>query len=98
MKRRPFAVALALTVAFLCMPPVASAQTAASLSGLVTDQSGATLPDVAVTIKNLDTGATRAIATDAAGHYQASNLGQGRFEVRAAKQGFAEETRSGISL
>ncbi len=74
------------------------AQTGASLSGMVTDQTGAALPDVAVTIKNVDTGATRTIATDGGGHFQASGLPPGRFEIRAAKQGFADETRKGISL
>src|SRR5580658_5774472 len=74
------------------------AQTGASLSGVVTDQTGAALRDVAVTIKNIDTGATRTIATDGGGHYQASGLRPGRFEVRAAKQGFADETRMGISI
>ena len=74
------------------------AQTGASLSGVVTDQTGAALPDVAVTIKNVDTGATRTIATDGGGHYQASGLPPGRIEIRAAKQGFADETRTGISL
>ncbi len=74
------------------------AQTGASLSGVVTDQTGAVLREVAVTIKNLDTGETRTIATDGAGHFQASGLPSGRFEIRAAKPGFADETRAGISL
>jgi predicted porin len=74
------------------------AQSGASLSGVVTNQTGAALPDVAVTIKNVDTGATRSIASDGAGHFQASGLPPGRFAIRAAKQGFAEETRTGISL
>jgi predicted porin len=74
------------------------AQTGASLSGVVTDQAGAALPDVAVTIRNVDTGATRTIATDGGGHYQVSGLPPGQFEIRAAKQGFADETRTGISL
>src|ERR1700722_17916540 len=78
-------------------PPAAS-QTGASVSGVVTDQTGAALRDVAVTIKNVDTGATRTIATDGEGHYQASGLPPGRFEIRAAKQGFAEETRTGLSV
>ncbi len=73
-------------------------QTRASLSGVVTDQTGAALRDVAVIIKNVDTGARRTIATDGGGHYQASVLPPGRFEIRAAKQGFADETRTGISL
>jgi len=74
------------------------AQTGASLSGVVTNQTGAALPEVAVTIRNVDTGATRTIATDGGGRYQAYGLPPGRFEIRAAKQGFADETRSGIIL
>jgi predicted porin len=74
------------------------AQTGASLSGLVTDQTGVALADVAVTIKNVDTGETRTIPTDGAGHFQASGLPPGRFAIRAAKHGFADETRTGITL
>src|SRR5580700_9789240 len=73
------------------------AQTGASLSGVVTDQTGAALSDVAVTIKSFDTAETRTIATDGRGHYQTSGLPAGRFEIRVAKHGF-DETRKGISL
>jgi predicted porin len=78
-------------------PPAAS-QTGASLSGVVTDQTGAAVRNAAVTIKSVDTGATRTIATDDAGHYHASGLPPGRTEIRAAKQEFADETSTGISL
>src|SRR6202789_1404314 len=74
------------------------AQTGASLSGVVTNQAGAALPDVAVKIKNVDTGDTRTTATDGGGHYQASGLPPGRFEIRLAKKGFADETRTGIRV
>src|SRR5271155_480941 len=74
------------------------AQTGGSLSGMVTDQTGAALRDVAVTLKNVDTGETRTIRTDGGGHYQAAALPPGRFEIRVAKQGFADETRTGISM
>jgi predicted porin len=74
------------------------AQTGASLSGVVTDQTGTALPDVTVTVKNVHTGATQTITTDGAGRYQASGLPPGRFAIRAVKQGFADETRTGISL
>ena len=97
MKYRAIAV-LALIVAFLSMGDAAWAQTAASLSGVVTDQTGAALRDVVVTIKNVDTGATHTVATDGGGHYQASGLPPGTFEIRAAKQGFADETRTGLNL
>src|SRR5208283_6083247 len=91
------ALFLAILVCCLSFNP-AWAQTGASLSGMVTDQTGAALRDVAVTVKNVDTGATRTITTDGGGHYQASGLPLGRFEIRAAKQGFADGTRTGISL
>src|SRR5208283_2123888 len=92
-------VALFFAVLWLAMGAFpAWAQTGASLSGVVTDQTGAALRDVAVTIKNADTGATRTIATDGAGHYQASGLRPGRFAIRAAKPGFSDETRTGINL
>src|ERR1039458_3922156 len=48
---------------------VSAAQTGASLSGVVTDQTGAALRDVAVTVKNVDTGATRTITTDDGGKH-----------------------------
>jgi predicted porin len=74
------------------------AQTGGSLSGVVTDQTGAALPNVAVTIKSLDSAETRTITTDGGGRYQTSGLPPGRFQIRAAKPGFADETRAGISL
>jgi len=93
---------LILATVIFCLSPALSSAQGASLSGMVTDQTGAALRDVAVTVKNVDTGATRTITTDGGGHYQASGLPPGRFEIRAAKQGFAQEfaneTRSGISL
>src|SRR5208282_3713038 len=73
-------LAILLWLAMAAFP--ASAQTGASLSGVVTDQTGAALPDVAVTIRNVDTGAARTIATDGGGHYQASGLPPGRFDIR----------------
>ena len=94
---RPLLIAFLALSLFLVVPQ-ASAQTGASLSGVVTDQTGAALPHVAVTIKSLDTAETRTIATDGGGHYQTSALPPGRFEIRAAKPGFADETRAGISL
>jgi predicted porin len=89
---------LIAAVGFLLSLSSAWAQTGASLSGVVTDPAGAGLPDVAVTIRNTDTGETRTMATDAGGRFHASGLPQGRFAIRAAKHGFADETHTGISL
>jgi predicted porin len=103
-------IALVVLSLFFVVPPAARAESSArlsvavtnpsgaSLSGVVTNQAGAALRDVTVTIKNLDTRETRTIPTDAGGHYQTSGLPAGRFEIRATKSGFGEETRAGISL
>ncbi len=72
-----------------CSFSLCFAQTGAGVSGVVTDQTGAPLRDVAVTIRNVDTGATRTVATDGVGHFQASGLSSGLADIRAAKQGFA---------
>jgi predicted porin len=95
---RPLLIALVAVSLFLVESPAAWAQTGASVSGVVTNHTGAALSDVAVTIKNLDTAETRTVATDGRGRYQASGLPAGSFEIRAAKSGFADETRTGISL
>jgi predicted porin len=83
---------------FLCINGMAKAQTGASLSGTVTDQKGATVPDVEVIIRNVNTDETRGIKTDGNGHYQASGLPVGHFEIRVTKQGFTAATRTGITL
>jgi predicted porin len=92
-------IALVFSLLWLAMGVIpACAQTEANISGMVTDQAGAAIPGVAVTIKNLDTGATRTITTDGGGRYRASDLNPGSFAIRAAKQGFADEMRTGIKL
>jgi predicted porin len=93
LKTQMFIVAVGFLLAF-----TASAQTGASLSGEVTDQTGAALRDVGVTIQNVDSGAKRTVFTDGAGHFQETGLPAGHFVVRAAKSGFGDETRWGISV
>jgi hypothetical protein len=70
----------------------------ASISGRVTDQSGAVVAGATVTAKSLDTGVSRTTTTDQAGRYELIALPIGQFEVRARKDGFAERVRTGIVL
>jgi len=73
-------------------------QIGASISGTITDLTGGALPGASVTVKNLETGAVRTIAADEAGRYIASSLEVGLYEVRAEKEGFSAEVRTGITL
>ena len=76
------------SIVFVLAAASACAQVSASLSGTVTDQSGATLSGSAVTAKNVDTGAVRGTVTDAEGRYQFFSLPVGQYEIRGAKAGF----------
>src|SRR5262245_26569169 len=72
--------------------------TTATLSGVVKDASGALVPDVKITAKNADTGATRETKTDDGGRYSLTNLGPGQYEVRAERTGFKTAAQSGVTL
>ncbi len=74
------------------------AQVSASLTGIVTDASGAAVSDAAVTATHLDTGRARSVATDAAGRYRLPELAVGAYEVTVAKSGFQTLVRRGIHL
>ena len=87
---------LALTLG-LCTP-LCSAQVSASVSGLITDPSGAALSGANVTARSLDTGVSRTAPTDPAGRYQLLALPLGEYEIHVSKEGFAEDVRSGVRL
>jgi len=53
---------------------------------------------VAVTIKNLETGATRAVTSTEGGDFRAMSLPVGPYQVKAEKTGFKTELREGIHL
>jgi hypothetical protein len=76
----------------------ATAQVSASLSGTVTDQSGATVAGATVTARNLDSGIGRTTSTDAEGRYQLVAMAVGAYEVRVTKDGFAAGIRNGVRL
>ena len=71
--------------AIVAAPLVTSAQTPTfSVEGVVADEQASVLPGVTVTIRNVATGLTRSIATDASGRYVFSALPpEGRYELRA---------------
>ncbi|MGA8029924.1 MAG: carboxypeptidase-like regulatory domain-containing protein [Bryobacteraceae bacterium] len=87
-----------LACLFLLCTASVDAQVAASLSGIVTDPSGAIVSNAAITVKNEDTGAVRRSATNSAGLYQVTALPVGHYEIQVNKAGFAEEIRTGINL
>src|SRR5947208_15281243 len=94
---RTIVVLLFVTVALL--PAMALAQaTTGTISGAVTDESKAILPGVSIQVKNVETGATRTLVTDANGRYRALNPAPGIYAVTAELQGFVPATRERRAL
>ncbi|HUA17052.1 MAG TPA: carboxypeptidase regulatory-like domain-containing protein [Verrucomicrobiae bacterium] len=75
-----------------------AAQSSASLGGTITDQSGAAVSGASVTVKDVDTGVLRTVATSQTGFYEFVALPVGTFEIGATKAGFAEAVRTGVRL
>lgn len=73
-------------------------QSTAAISGKVEDATGASISGATVTVTNQETGAARTAVTDAAGNYQLPALPVGPQEIRASKEGFKSEIRSGVRL
>ena len=91
MKRLFVSIAIVLsTIGLLCIAPVAVVgQTSfGSLTGTVTDGSGAVVPNVTIRVKNTETGVTSETSTDGAGLYNVPSLVPGPYTVEAEKSGF----------
>jgi hypothetical protein len=90
-------VLLLVSVIGFCAPN-AAAQFSATISGTVSDPTGAAVSGATVTVKESDTGALRTASTDSSGHYQVFSLPAGVYEVQVTKDGFSKEVRAGIHL
>ncbi|MEZ5351330.1 MAG: carboxypeptidase regulatory-like domain-containing protein [Bryobacteraceae bacterium] len=70
----------------------------ASLTGRVTDASGAVIPAAAVTARSVETGITVAAETTSEGYYTLPALQPGRYEVTITKDGFVPVRQTGLEL
>lgn len=79
---------------------VGKAQTAAlgNISGIVRDSNGGVVPNASVTVVNNDTGASRTLTTDSDGHYAATFLQPGNYEVIATAPSFGKVDQKGVSV
>jgi len=98
------AVGLAICgVLALCLSLLWSAQSeaqvaGATLSGEITDLSGASIANATVSIKNVGTAEVREVLSNGDGFYSAPNLLPGSYDVSASAEGFSKVVQKGITL
>ncbi len=87
-----------LLALFVLTPALLQAQVSAEISGRVEDATGSAVGGVTVTVKSLETGATRSVVSDADGNFHVLSLPVGQQELKAEKTGFKSVVRTGINL
>jgi hypothetical protein len=90
MKPRKFAVAFAIVAmsVFVCPQSLLAQGLFGSISGVVTDASGAVVTGATVKLTNVDTNVTTTWKTNGAGLYNATTLNPGTYKVQAEAKGF----------
>jgi len=89
--------AMALAGVFLSSVIALQAQENGTVVGTVTDQSGAVVPGVTITVTNqLKGSVARTTVTNSDGNYSVPGLPISTYSVRAEKEGFATSTRTDL--
>src|ERR1035437_5681295 len=86
--RRLTSVVAAFLWALVCFQSAPAQTTFGSMTGVVTDPSGAAVPSAQITVVNQDTGFTRRQTTSLAGVYTVADVVPGTYRVRIEGKGF----------
>src|SRR6266853_4322037 len=94
----PFSVMVILAMAILSANQAYAQVSGATLSGTITDPSGAAIAGAKVSVTNRATGVSRVVTRDTAGLYSAPNLLPGPYEVAASASGFSTTKQADLTL
>jgi hypothetical protein len=94
--RRLFSSLSILAIVFIFASGRAGAQETSSITGTVTDPSGAVVPGAKVTAVQTETGTTQSTITNGDGLYQVPGLAVGHYDLTVTAGGFSVFQRSGI--
>ena len=79
---------LLLVLAILAPFAFGQGSSVGTITGTVTDPTGAAIPEAEIAIRNVDTNFTREMRTGTSGVYTLSSLPPGTYELRASAKGF----------
>src|SRR5436309_14207122 len=92
-RRSSIVLVLALIAALMSTRAYAQIGGSANIGGAITDDSGAALPGVTVTVTNRANGRSQALVTGGDGRYRAVALQPGPYQIEASLQGFGTVRR-----
>ena len=88
----------ALLLSVLFSHPAHAQVVGGTISGTISDKSGALVPNATVSLTNLATGVTSTVSTNAQGLYSLPNLLPGNYQQTVSAAGFEKAVRKGIVL
>jgi len=91
-------IALTIGISLVVSLPLRAQVAGGTLSGTITDASGAVVPSAEVEIKNSATGIAKTVTTSTEGFYTAPNLLPGNYEVAVSAPGFNTAIKNGIVI
>ena len=91
-------VTIILSLMTIFAPDLRSQGLFGTISGTVTDSSGAVIPGAKVTVRNISTNVTITLSTNNVGAYSATSLNPGVYDVQADATGFKTATVKGVTL
>lgn len=95
-RRRGVAFWLSVLTLLFAFTLNARAQDNATITGIVTDPSGAVVPNAAITLTNPATGQTRETVSNSAGSFRFANVGVGSYSLTGVAQGFQKYTKTNL--
>ena len=93
-----FVLLLVLVTSATAHAAMQSQATTGTIEGTVTDQTGAVLPGVAVSLKSVETGIVRMVLSDDRGIFRAPLLPVGHYDVSVEFTGFTKFEQTAIAL
>ena len=94
----PLRVALIFAFLFFTLNGVHAQESTATIVGLITEASGAAVPNAAIHIKNVSTNTVRDVTTSATGEFNAPFLPAGHYAITIEAPGFQTRTIEGVTV
>ena len=89
---------IAIALCAIMLAAVAFGQSSGTIQGVVSDNTGAVMPNAAILVRNLETGVESRTASNNVGFYTVPALNPGRYSVTCSAPGFAPKEFPSLRL